>query len=62
MVVVNAPLTVQTGEQTGTHNSTRGWTMKRTILSTFGALAGLALVLAVAGWTSTGTGAGCMGK
>jgi hypothetical protein len=36
--------------------------MKRTILSTFGALAGLALVLAVAGWTSTGTGAGCMGK
>jgi hypothetical protein len=36
--------------------------MKRTILSTFGALAGLALVLAVAGWTSTGTVAGCMGK
>src|ERR671932_651780 len=28
--------------------------MKRTMLSTFGALAGLALVLAVAGWTSAG--------
>src|SRR5918911_1640875 len=29
--------------------------MKRTMLSTFGALAGLALVLAVAGWTSGGS-------
>ena len=36
--------------------------MKRTMLSTCGAPAGLALVLAVAGWTSTGTGAGRMGK